>query len=128
MPTNGDTDDFGARLWRSLESHELAVKRAFESVGRLEEELERTATTVEDEALRETLAEFGRVLEDHEEQMERVLDTLNRHKGIVQEPNDLGSRELERAMEEARRKARQESRPPRPDDVRGGIDDASSDR
>lgn len=117
--------DFGHAMWQSLERQEAAVKASIVSVGEVEAALKATvealeAAPTEDPDVREAVADLGRSVERHEDDLEDVIRRLNDHKGVIRRADDVGDRELAGAMEHARRKARQEVGPARPPGSDGG--------
>lgn len=111
-----DQDPDDVRLAETLDAHELAVKRSVESLGDLQAELGAVADDIADDEIRDRLANLGRYLETHESRLEAVVETLDDHKSVVRSL-DTGDRSaLAETMERARRRARQESKPPTPGD------------
>lgn len=107
-------NDLGEQLWQSLETHETEIKHAVQSLGDLETELKDTAEQFEGEsAVLTRLEAVGCALEEHELHLENVIETLDHHKGVIRKADNIGTEELQQAMEHARRKARQEARPSR---------------
>lgn len=104
----------GMELFNTLESHEVEVKRAVESLGNLQRELERTAESVESDAAMNRLTQLGRSLANHENHLQAVVQTLDDHKTVIRSVDDTDRTALEEAMSRARAQARQESHPPDP--------------
>lgn len=119
MSSDETRTEFGEELWRSLEEHETAVKQSIVSVGEVESELKSVVETLDDmeeenetSDLRPVIAGLGEAIESHEEWLEEVIRRLNDHKDVIRSADDMGKEEMANVLQEARRKARQESRPP----------------
>jgi len=107
-----DTTD--TEFEETLEEHELAVKRALESLGTLEEEFQELIESSSEEELAH-LEPAGRALEVHVDRLESVVTTLDDYKALVRE-DDGASATYSDALERARQRARY-------DDSPGGVDD-----
>lgn len=107
MPSN----DSDSRIGESLDKHELAVKRALESLGTLEDQLVEVASDASaDDRIR--LEPLGRALETHVQRLEDLVRTLDDHKRAVYDVTEEGQDSLAVAIERSRRRARQEPTPP----------------
>lgn len=107
-----DTDADGQGLHETLEEHELAVKRAVESMGELQAELRAVAADEDGEEATRRLADLGRRLETHEDRLEALVETLDEHKRVLRRVGGAERDALAEARARARRRARQESGPP----------------
>jgi len=117
-----ETDTLGTQLQETLEAHELAVKRALESLGEVQEAVGRAGDGISDETPQEAIAEIGRRVEGHETDLRAVMETLDEHKRTVRELDDADGSTLKEAMERARYRARQEDHPADPTHDRDGTE------
>jgi len=109
------TDDaINTELEETLEEHELAVKRALESLGDLEVAFQDLVESSSKEEL-DRLEPAGRALEVHVDRLESVVTSLDDHKALVREDDGVSATYAD-ALERARQRARY-------DDSPGDVDD-----
>lgn len=97
-----DATDTG--LEETLEQHELAVKRALESLGALERTFQEGVESSSKEEL-SRLEPVGRALEVHVDRLESVVTTLDDHKALIREDDGVSATYTD-ALERARQQAR----------------------
>lgn len=119
-----ENKQLGHELQQTLEAHEREIKRALESLGRVQEALKRAATESTDDDARDRLTAVGRRLERHENHLQAVVETLDEHKRAIRRIDSADRTALKEAMEKARHQARQETHPADPThDDRSHLDE-----
>lgn len=110
-----DTDELGSRLHGTLEAHEREVKRTLESLGRVQSAVEAAVDDENAETIpRAALVEIGTQLERHEKHLQTVVETLDDHKRVIRDTENVDGNALADAMKRARQRAHQEGHPPDP--------------